>query len=197
MASRGLFIVLEGIDGCGKTTVAQALSRRLRQAGKKTLITKEPTLSSAPGKKIAAILQHKLPAPPPTDFQKLYIADRLRHIEKTLRPALSKGVIVICQRYALSTYAYGTAFGVAEKDLMHDVLKPDATFFLDIKVSLALKRIAARNQEVEYFEKRTLLKKIDRAYKQLMRNKKQWPVTVLDASEAPGAIVTKIVDKLF
>ncbi|MEK7615584.1 MAG: dTMP kinase [Patescibacteria group bacterium] len=183
MTSRGKFIVLEGIDGCGKTTIANLLAKHLGNC----LITKEPTAAS---KKIHSILQHRATPPSPLEFQKMYIADRMKHIQKVVMPALKKGKTVICQRYAMSTFAYGTAFGVAEKDLKHDFLKPDVIFLLDLPADLAMKRIASRKQGREYFEKREKLAKIRMKY---MKLAKKFNAVVVDAKPKPERIVKKIL----
>lgn len=182
------FIVLEGIDGCGKTTIAKLLAKNL-----KALITKEPTMQSVAGKKIHAILQHEKPAPAPLEFQKLYIADRLEHIEKIIKPALTKSKTVICQRYALSTFAYGMAFGVAEKDLQHEFLKPDLTILLDLSAEEAMQRIASRKQGREYFEKKEKLAKIRKHYLKLS---KKFKAVIIDARPKPEVIAKKIWNML-
>ncbi len=184
--TKGRFIVLEGIDGCGKTTIAELLAQRLDNS----IITKEPTVAS---KKIHAVLQHRITAPKPLDFQKLYIADRMAHIENIIKPALAKGKTVICQRYALSTFAYGTAFGVSQKDLKHDFLKPDFTFLLDLPAHEAIERIMSRKEKQEYFEKKEKLEKIRKKYLGLA---KRFDATIIDARKSPKAIIQAIVDNL-
>lgn len=184
MASNGKFIVLEGIDGCGKTTIATLLAKKLGN----TWITKEPTSAN---KKIQAILRHQQSAPSPLELQKLYIADRLSHTKKIKRILETRNVI--CQRYAMSTFAYGTAFGVSQKDLQHDFLKPDMTFLLDIPVELAMKRIAGRKQDREYFEKKEKLAKIRKKYLALDRKKIFGKIIKIDARPAPEIIAKKIL----
>ena len=185
MVSDGLFIVLEGIDGCGKTTIANLIAKHLD----KVVITKEPTLQTSAGKKIHAILQHKQPAPSSLQMQKLYISDRVAHTKK-IEAALAKGKTVICQRYALSTFAYGTAFGVPLKDLKHDFLKPDITILLDLPANEAMKRIASRKKNHEYFEKREKLAKIRKKYLKLA---KKFKAVLVDARPKPEIIVKKIL----
>jgi len=185
----GLFIVLEGIDGCGKTTVAKLLAKKIEN----TLITKEPTAAS---KKIHAVLRHRAVAPSPLDFQRLYIADRLAHIQNVIKPALAAGKTVVCQRYALSTFAYGTAFGVSQKDLEHDFLKPDATFLLDLPAELAMERIASRKENVEYFEKKEKLEKIRKKYLKLRKQREFGKVILTDARLKPEVIAKKILSFL-
>ncbi len=186
MKSNGRFIVLEGIDGCGKTTIAKLLAKELSN----TLITKEPTASS---KKIHAVLQHRAQAPKPLDFQKLYIADRLIHIKKVIVPALKKGETVICQRYAMSTYAYGMAFGLKEKDVTHEFLIPDVTFILDLPTSVAMERIKKRKEEKEYFEKREKLAKIRKQYLVLAKKSIFGKIIIIDATATPAIIIKNIL----
>ena len=189
MASKGFFLVLEGIDGSGKTTIARLLARTFKDA----LVTREPTLDSVPGKKIQAILRHEQAAPSPLAFQKLYIADRREHVANVIKPALAKGKLVICQRYVLSTLAYGTAFGVPRAKLAHRVITPDLTIFLDIPATLAMRRINARNQGKDYFEKKEKLEKIRKAYLKLA---KPQGAVVIDGKPKPEVIAKQIWDIL-
>ncbi len=195
MASNGRFIVLEGIDGCGKTTIAKLLAAKLRKAGKKVIVTGEPT-NGPIGKKIHDILRGTLPMPQPVDFQKLYIADRLEHTKRIIKPALAKGMIVICQRYALSTFAYGTAFGVSQTALQHIFIKPDMTFLLDLSGKEAMKRITKRGNEQEYFEKQQRLEKIRATYQKLASWRKLGKILILDARETPLVLITQIDEML-
>ena len=189
---KGKFIVLEGIDGCGKTTIAKLLAVKLRKAGNTVLVTKEPTRTTVAGKKIYQILQHQISAPSPLDFQKLYIADRLEHTQKTIEPAIAQGTVVICQRYALSTFAYGMAFRVPRDKLEHEFLEPDMTFFLKLSVMDAMERIRSRDQGTEYFEKRERLRKISSAYNTLVQQKNFGPIVVLEAVFSPHVLISQI-----
>lgn len=179
MASKGFFIVLEGIDGCGKSTIAKLLAKKLN-----VWSTKEPT----PGlqKRIEAA-RSKLSV---LDMQKLYIADRIAHTNK-IKAALVKGKTVICQRYALSTFAYGTAFGVSQKDLQHDFLTPDITFLLDLPAQEAMKRITMRKETKEFFEKKEKLEKIRKAYLKLA---KSHHALIIDARATPDVLIKELTD---
>ncbi len=190
MASKGRFIVLEGIDGCGKTTIAKLLAPRL-----KALVTREPT-STGSGKKIHDILRHRVKAPSSVEFQKLYITDRHEHLKRVILPALALGKNVICQRYVLSTFAYGMAFGVAYEDMKHQVPKPDITFLLDLPATEAMKRIVSRKQSNEYFEKLKKLEKVRRQYRLLAKHKEFGKIIVLNALQTPHVLISKIDDIL-
>jgi len=101
----GLFITLEGIDGCGKTTQARLLTEWLRKAGHCVRLTREPG-GTATGEEIRRLVlapEHTLPAEAELF---LYLADRAVHVTEVVRPALSRGCIVVCERYTDSTLAY-------------------------------------------------------------------------------------------
>ena len=187
MEKSGKFIVLEGLDGSGSSTQCELLKNYLAVRGIKAIVTKEPTTAS---KKIHAVLRHRTVAPSPLEFQKMYIADRLAHIKNIIVPALAKGKTVICQRYALSTFAYGTAFGVSQKDLRHDFLRPDISFLLDLPANIAMKRIESRKKTTEYFEKTQKLAKIRGQYLKLA---KKFKAIIIDARPIPELIVKKIL----
>lgn len=197
---RGIFIALEGIDGCGKTTVAKLLSVWLKKRGFETLNTKEPTISSPAGEKIYAVLNHRVPAPSPLDFQKLYVADRTHHVARIITPALKRGMTVISQRYMLSTFAYGTAAGISYMKLMklhRDMMGKnfrvsDVTCILDLPPRLAMQRIARRGAAPEYFEREKKLSKVRKQYLWLTTKKDLGLLYVVDARPAPVVIFKKI-----
>ncbi len=196
----GLFIVLEGIDGCGKTTVANMLAEKLKKIGQEVVLTGEPT-DSPIGTKIHDILKHKIPAPKNSlDLQKLYVEDRLEHITSIIEPALAQDKIVISQRHALSTFAYGMAFGISyanilklHKDILQKhFIEPDATFLLDIPATTAMERITSRGKGIEYFEKEERLAKIRDAYLKLAKQRELGKIIIIDASVSSAAVVQQI-----
>src|SRR5437667_268896 len=100
----GRFIVLEGIDGAGTTTQADAIAAALRKKGRQVFVTREPS-DLAIGKQIRAALVGKA-AFPSDALALLFAADRLDHLEREVQPALRAGTDVICDRYVLSSMAY-------------------------------------------------------------------------------------------
>jgi dTMP kinase len=114
MSSRGLFVVLEGLDGAGTTTQCTALAERLRQAGPEVLTTREP--SDGPiGTQIRQALAGRLSLPDrlapltaPT-LALLFAADRVDHAAAEVEPALARGAVVLCDRDLLGSLAYQTA----------------------------------------------------------------------------------------
>ncbi|MBU3942499.1 dTMP kinase [Patescibacteria group bacterium] len=106
----GKFIVIEGLDGSGKTVQVTKLAEFLVNNGQNVLVTEEPTINSEAGRKVKEILRDHLEIDP-LEFQKLYIQDRKENLNNQVIPALREGKTVISARYFFSTFAYGTAHG--------------------------------------------------------------------------------------
>jgi dTMP kinase len=135
-----MFIVLEGIDGCGKSTQARLLYEWLMEQGKDVLLTAEPTCNRI-GTFIREILSGSEKVDPKT-LALLFTADRCEHLKNEIVPALSEGRIVVSERYYHSTIAYQSAQGVNREwlfDINHFVLEPTLTIFLDVKPEIAVK----------------------------------------------------------
>lgn len=142
-----MFISLEGIEGCGKTTQIRRLSDYLAERGHAFIVTREPG-GTAIGAKIRSILLD--PASKnlvPTAELLLYMADRAQHINELIKPSLGKGKIVLCDRYFDATVVYqGFARGLdtqlifeLHRILLQD-LKPDLTLLLDLPPRVGLAR---------------------------------------------------------
>lgn len=142
-----MFITLEGGEGCGKSTVAAELGRRLEESGRLVTVTQEPTGSEL-GRRIWELFQE--PEPPPiTPLAELLLfeAARAQHVEKVIRPALALGTVVICDRFTDSSVAYqGYGRGLATslvETLNHAATggaQPDLTLLLDVPVEIGLER---------------------------------------------------------
>lgn len=161
--SGALFLTVEGVDGAGKSTQARYLAERLRRDGREVVLTREP--GGAPGaEEIRRLLLTGDPARwSPTTETLLFFAARRDHLERTIRPALARGAIVICDRFSDSTRAYQAAArpdaaGAARKliDLLHKEvigLDPDLTLIFDMDPSDALARGLARATDEARFER--------------------------------------------
>lgn len=149
----GRFITLEGIEGVGKTTQANAVADMLRALGHEVVLTREPG-GTALGEGIRALLLDKsLPAMAPTSELLLIFAARAEHLDKVIRPALEGGQWVVCDRYTDATYAYqGGGRGLPDdaiaalERLVQRGLSPDLTLLFDAPVPLALARAKARGE---------------------------------------------------
>lgn len=153
-----MFISLEGIDGSGKSTQARLLSDALRAMGHDTILTREP--GGAPG---AEDIRRLLVEGDPDRWSAeteilLFTAARRDHLERSIRPALAEGKVVITDRFADSTRVYQ---GATRGDLrglvdgIHDLaigIDPDLTLILDMDPETALSRGLARNSGEDRFE---------------------------------------------
>jgi dTMP kinase len=154
----GLFISFEGIDGSGKSTQARLLAQTLRMQGFDVVLTREP--GGSPGaEEIRALV---LEGPPDrwsaeTELL-LFTAARRDHLERTIRPALAAGKIVVCDRFADSTRMYQglrSAGLRAKVDELHRLMigqEPDLTVLVDMDPDTGLARALARQGHEERFE---------------------------------------------
>jgi len=157
-APGGRFLTFEGIDGSGKSTQARRLAETLRQSGREVVLTREP--GGAPGAEtIRALLVEGDPDRWSAETEiLLFTAARRDHLEKTIRPALAAGKIVISDRFADSTRVYqGAARGDLRGlvDQLHALtigVEPDLTFVLDADPAAALARGLARRSGEDRFE---------------------------------------------
>jgi dTMP kinase len=154
----GLFVSFEGIDGSGKSTQARLLADRLRSDGHDPVLTREPGGSPGAEEIRALVLQGDPDRWSAETELLLFTAARRDHLERTIRPALAAGRIVICDRFADSTRMYqGLSRGNlrAKVDALHDLMigvEPDLTVLIDMDPATGLSRAKARNTTEERFE---------------------------------------------
>ena len=144
----GYFIVFEGGDGAGKTTQSTKLATWLAERGHTVTTTFEPGDSTL-GKALRPLLLHSEMALNDRAEALLYAADKAQHVADVVRPALTAGHIVICDRYVDSTIAYqgaGRTLDIAEITRLGwwsvGGLKPDLTVLMDVPEAQGLARIA-------------------------------------------------------
>ncbi|MGB9893184.1 MAG: dTMP kinase [Candidatus Saccharicenans sp.] len=165
---KGLFIVIEGIDGSGKSTQVRLLARRLRRNGQKVVTLREPTEGKW-GQKIRELSRSRGSITPETELE-LFIKDRKENITRNIKPALKRGEIVIMDRYYYSTLAYQGARGLSLariKRLHKFALIPDIVFILDVPAETGLKRIKGRSVIYRLFEDKNYLKKVRQIFLKL------------------------------
>jgi dTMP kinase len=149
----GLFITLEGPEGAGKSTNREYLAERLRAEGIEVLLTREPG-----GTPLAERIREVLLTPGDevmnADTELLLVfAARAQHLAEVIRPALAKGVVVLCDRFTDSTYAYqGGGRGLSLERIatletfVQGDLRPDLTLVFDLPVEVGLARASARGR---------------------------------------------------
>ena len=173
-SNNGIFITVEGIDGCGKTTFAKNLVQQLKFRGCRVIHTREPG-GTVNAEKIRGIMLGSDGGPcAPESLLLLATAARIEHVKHTIRPALDKGYIVVCERYIDSTYAYQvTAQGVSEtlfdalyRQLDLQIEQPDITFYLEVNPRTAAERRANRNPDAMEINYRDLefAQKLEKGY---------------------------------
>jgi dTMP kinase len=153
-ARGGVFITLEGIEGCGKSSQASRLAARLRQAGHPVVETREP--GGTPfAERIREILLSSSTEPVAPECEAhLIFASRSQHVARVVLPALARGAIVVCDRFSDSTLAYqgyGRGLDLGALGRLNRFaacgLTPDLTLLLDLPVAAGLaRRRRERNQ---------------------------------------------------
>ena len=185
---RGKFITLEGIEGSGKSTSLDTISKILDTLDIEFIITKEP--GGGPlGKDLRKILLDKKTSISPEVELLLMMSDRKNHIDNIVEPSLEKGVWVISDRYLDSSYAYqggGRQIDTSKIDLLTELLKlpiPDLTILFDLSPEIALQR-AKNRSELDRFESEPIdfHQRIREAYLNLANDNVERYV-VIDASK--------------
>ncbi|MHA6762172.1 dTMP kinase [Streptacidiphilus sp. PAMC 29251] len=200
-AGSGYFIALEGGDGAGKSTQAQALAEWIRSKGHEVVVTREPG-GSAIGQRLRAMLldvgntgiSHRAEA-------LLYAADRAEHVENVIRPALDRGAVVITDRYMDSSVAYqGAGRDLAASEVARinrwatEGLVPDLTVLLDVDPAAARERFTEAldrlESEPEDFHARVRTGFLALAAADPVR------YLVVNAAQTPAAVTTAIRHRL-
>jgi len=158
---KGVFICIEGLDGCGKTTQAKLLARKLGQSHS-AVYTAEPSRgkigtyirnSYLYGEKRLSIVLEAL----------LFAADRIEHVENEVLPALNERRLVISDRYVYSSLAYQGAAGLSvewiEKVNEH-ALKPDLAVFIDVDPKIVMNRLKPKRSVMENLGTQQKVRKI-------------------------------------
>jgi len=201
-----IFIVVDGIDGSGKSEIIKMLHNYLFSKHKKhrILTTREPTNGSY-GKQIRDMLKNeKKPESNSKKLMDLFIKDRKQHLKNTIEPFLKKSNahelnIVLCDRYYYSTIAFQGAQGLNIRELIgknKKFRKPDIAFILDVKPYIALERI--RYRQKEKFEQLEFMKKIRQNFLKLPRLLDE-NIKIIDSSKPLKDVfesIKKEVDKI-
>lgn len=195
---RGRFVVLEGIDGCGKTTQLEALrawlpGSGLLAPGAELIVTREPG-GTALGMALRQLLLHPPgeAAPEPMAELLLYAADRAQHVEQVIRPALAAGHWVLSDRFSGSTAAYqgfGRGLDLARiaqlEQLATGGLEADLTLWLALPLAESLRRRAARRADRIEASGEAFLQRVAEGFA-VLAGERRW--RRIDATAAPEQV---------
>ncbi|MHA2393975.1 MAG: dTMP kinase [Promethearchaeota archaeon] len=193
MTQKPLFIVLDGIDGCGSTTHSQLLAGFLEYNGFKVHLTHEPSKNEI-GKLLRNYLKNK-DIPPTTDAL-LFAADRDLHYHNEIKKKLDEGFIVISDRYIESSIIYQSTQSDKIsvewiKELNKFVGQPDLTIILDIESKIALTR--KEDEDLEKFEDTVFLDKVRNLFLQRAKQEGYFIISSDDIIEFVQEKIQKIV----
>ncbi|MCL4354454.1 dTMP kinase [Patescibacteria group bacterium] len=200
---KGKFIAIEGIDGSGKTIQSKMVVEQLKKKGYKAVLTKEPT-DGVIGKFIKNDVLSGKAKIPPVAIQYLFSADRAVHQEE-IENYLKKGFIVVTDRYFWSAVCYGISdiprplnyylTSMSILSMYNQFLNTDTTFFLDISIKTALKRIGKSSKHNEIYDNEEKLKKIKKAY-DFLKKRFAKEFVVVNAEKSVEGVTQDLVKRI-
>ena len=199
---RGVFITLEGADGCGKSTQAELLEAALSADGREVVRLREPG-GTALSEKIRGLLLDPANAEMVPECELLlYEASRAQLTRQVIEPALARGAVVLCDRYYDSTYAYQAGGRGLDETLVRqsNVLGscgrvPDRTIVLDLDPALGYARATAGGADRMEAEGLAFQERVRNAYLRLAEEEPA-RVRVVDASGEKDAVLARALDAL-
>jgi dTMP kinase len=204
MQKKGLFITFEGPEGVGKSTQIKLLALLLKKYRIPFVVTREPggsRLSTHLRRWILNKLEYHLTSE--TELF-LFLADRSQHVNEVIKPALKKGLVVLCDRYTDSTLAYqggGRGFDMdlleTNNRLASDGFEPDITLLFDLPVEIGLKRAFGRGKGKDRMEREKLEfhRRVRKVFLNIARRDKK-RVVILDASQKVEMVYQQMLEKL-
>ena len=206
---KSLFVTFEGIEGSGKSYQSRKLYRSIKERKIPVILTREPGGTKGAEKIRKIILDDYFYLDSKIKFNKytdtlLYLAARNEHVKDRIIPAISKGKIIICDRFIDSTVAYqvyGKGVNKVLVDSVHKFIlgdvKPDLTFILKVNISKAMERLKKRKKKNRYdkFSKNFYIKAQNAFIKIAKQNKRRY--FVLDNSNDSKETEKIILNKFF
>ena len=198
----GKFITLEGIEGVGKSTHLEYVASWLRERGHAVVVTREPGGTPIAERIRSVILEESRDELPALAELLLLFAARAAHLETLIRPALSRGEWVVCDRFIDATYAYQGAGRGLSTDIIAELaaivqqgLRPDLTILLDIPLAMSLQRRVARDQR-DRFEREhdAFFARVQKGYREIAAREPERVRTV--ASDRPIAEVKAAIAEI-
>ena len=187
----GVLIAIEGIDGAGKTTLAQALANELGTLGLTVVVSKEPTTGRHGQVLRASASTGRLS---PSDELALFLADRTEHVENLIQPTLEAGRTMILDRYYFSNMAYQGAVGLDPEDIREANERiaptPDLLIVLDVPVECGLERIRHRGDVANAFEQLDSLRRA----REIFLSMKSIGARIIDAAQPAGAVLQQALN---
>lgn len=189
----GLFLVVEGTEGAGKSTLVTGLAERLRSAGHQPVLVREPGGTPAAERIRAVLLDPETPIAPVSELY-LFLAARADLLARVVRPALSTGQIVLADRFELSTEAYQCGGRGLDRSLFQvanqaatEGLRPDLTLILDLPLELGFARVASGRGRLDRMEQAG--PEFHARVAEVFRNATGPNIVHLDASQLPEHVL--------
>jgi dTMP kinase len=167
MNPKGAFIVIEGLDGSGKTTQAKLLAAKLKKSHN-AVFTAEPSRGKI-GKFIRNSILYDETRSLPSVEALLFAADRLEHVKNEVLPAMEQGHLVVSDRYLYSSLAYQGSAGLSLdwiETINQHALKPDLALFIDVAPETVLMRLKRKKSVMETLETQQKVREVYLKYVQ-------------------------------
>ncbi len=203
-AGRGLFITFEGGDGVGKSTQTKRLAEELRKIGCAVTVTREPGGAAGAEAIRDLIVSGPVDRWTPLSEALMMNAARAEHLDKKIRPALERGEIVLCDRFADSTLAYQGYAGGVELGVLNQLYQlvvgddgPDLTFMLTLDPDLGLARATPGDKDEHRFEDKgaSFQAKVTAAFAQIAADNPKRCV-IVDAGEDIETVTSRLMNAL-
>lgn len=188
MYKKGFFLCIEGLDGCGKTTQAKLLTKKLKDTHG-AFYTAEPS----DGKIGRFIRKHCLQAKrrwPSAVEALLFAADRFEHVENTILPGINEGKLVISDRYLYSSLAYQGAVGLDLawiRGLNKHAVRPDLAIFIDVAPETVVERLKPHRSVMENLQTQRRVREV---YLRFVENGK---LVIIDGNSSKQEVAANIL----
>jgi dTMP kinase len=198
---RGLFISVEGVEGSGKSTHCRRLGQWLTARGLEVVLTSEPD-GTPLGSGIRGLFEKDGAPPTPLTQTFLFMAARQQHVAQVIRPALTRGAVVVSDRYADATLAYQGFGGGMDLETIRDLnvlatdgVMPDLTILLDLDPDEGIRRISDRR--LDAFEKMDMAfhRRVREGYLEIAHTEKH-RIVVLSAAQPKDELHAAVVAKV-